>query len=373
MLRAQKRIPKNLRIAATQRKAAAFESPYKAYKLAQQPEPKMSWQDYLDLSKQAADALLNEARSFCDENNFSYIEIPHRIFKDEYEDGPKDLSFREWLDSYCTSNGLNSRADFCIIGPRVKEPASAERKVKNKPAEDNCDFVGIMFTALKKRKSIKNRQSLNNLKKAIAAISVNQRVIDVDVEKNKKEKALKDYFRFPSVERRFRAFKSIWNIMISEDNEWAGLQVAAEIKIEHESLMDIDKITRYFMDVGREMGQAIQKFSEASHHPFVKQGGRNAYMHALKTQNRRDGVDSIAALLYDRVSHDAGLNQFLDSTRRSTHTPLTYREIAATAVQLLGKCCPESTLSNILKRIDQIAGNDNSPPTRIAKDRHFTR
>ncbi len=128
--------------------------PKKWWSITAQPMPDYSVQEYLGLAEAAQDDLVNNARNFLSDNDFSFIEINHDIFT-QYE--KSKLNFREWLENFCDENRLDKNVDFLMVGPRVKAPNSAERKASTGelPNDRIVDYLGIMFVSLKQNPKAK--------------------------------------------------------------------------------------------------------------------------------------------------------------------------------------------------------------------------
>lgn len=289
----------SIKASSHQRRAATEYNPKKGWSSAAQPESNLSAADYHTLAKAAAPNLYEQTVGFCERHGFSYIHIPHHDFQNGYE-RQDALSFREWFKEYCREKGYNkeysANIDVCIIGPCIKTLESAKRKTDtNEPTPDrNVDYLRTMIVAMKKTGNYRNRHSLDTLAYAMNAIEGDQETI-----------AIKNYYYTPHAKTGFRGHKSLWITEATEESGYAGMSILSEIKIEHESQMEIDKLTRRFIDIDR-------SWENASLGSFWKTvcGTRAASPKSL--DNTTDVITGWGRLLYNRMFEDSGLTRFLN-------------------------------------------------------------
>ncbi len=292
---------------------AAYD-PKKGWNSAAQPVPGMNASDYHDIAQEAAVHLAEQTRTFCEEHGFSYIEIPYRDFLEQYERpgeySYEDMGFREWLNRYCEQRNMNSNADLCIIQASAKELGSCKRKTgANVPAPDrNVDYLRTMMIALKKTSAFKNRQSLDTLGNAMKAIEEYPATV-----------ARKNYYYEPHAKTGFRGHKSLWVSRVPKGGELEGFEILSEIKIEHESQMDIDKLTRHFISLGRDNMEAISSV-------FSFLGNQRAGVSSNYANQQSDIVTQWGRLLYDKVFEAAGItDRFLSDRKTDKFDPVHYK------------------------------------------------
>lgn len=303
-----------LRASQAQQQAATAYNPKKGWSTAAQPEKNLTAADYHTLAHAAAPDLHRQAIEFCERHGLSYVHVSHEDFKNGYEKA-EGLSFREWFEDHCEQQGLNKKfysgVDICIVGPCIKTLASAERKTgMNVPTPDrNVDYLRTMLVAVKKTGSYRNRESLNTLAQAMEAIEKDQETI-----------AIKNYYYAPHAKTGFRGHKSLWVSTAPEDSGLGGMQVLSEVKIEHESQMDLDKLTRRFIDIDRSWQNALQG---SFWHTVC--GTRAASPKGM--DHATDIITGWGRKLYDRMFADAGLNRFLAPALQKTYAPEEWAHI----------------------------------------------
>jgi hypothetical protein len=294
--------------------AIAAEKPYdpkKGWEEREQPIAGLTPQDYIELATHAAPGLSQSVRDFCDENGFSFVEIPHSVFADSYE--KETVPFRTWLNDYCERNHLPKNAQIAIIGPRIKSLESAERKAEEKKPGKNADYLGIMMVVLKNGapvKGHKDKKDLVPLTKAIEAI-----------EKDTRSIARKNTYWEPHEITGFRDHKSIWEQVITS-GEYKGFPIDAEIKIDHESHMDVDRQTRnQIIALSRKTGTWLSTL-----HASVAFDS-NITGHSRRAKERSDFTTRVGIEIYNRVFADNGFNRLLNPELVHEYAPKSHEEI----------------------------------------------
>ncbi|HPF77675.1 MAG TPA: hypothetical protein PLF01_00165 [Alphaproteobacteria bacterium] len=331
----------------TEHSSAAYD--YKrGWSTTAHPIPGLSEQEYIDIAEAAQGDIQDQARAFMDDNGFSYIEIPHSDFM-AYERSPKN--FREWLEDYCEEknakiadpkNHLDPRADFAVVGPRVKKLESAERKTATGQvlADRLVDYAGVMFVALKQTCARKNKVSLNTLGDAMKAIEEDPRTL-----------AIKNHYWEPHKKTQFRAHKSLWLATVPEGHALSDLETLVEVKIEHESQMDIDKLTRRFINIGREAQHA---FETAFNGVITARDRKRATKLCVDEAAKFQAFDALGALLYNRVFADAGMNTFMKPSIANDFPPLSAKALLDAARATVNEHFSNGSRKALLDTITQM-------------------
>jgi len=260
-------------------------------------------------------------KDFCDELSLSYIVIPHAHYKEAYVDKKgvtqkgfesSELQFRPWFDKYCIDTNQDKKKDVCIV-TSIKTLESATRK-KNEGKgykEDRIfDYGRGNFIVLKQRpRSRRNKASLITMEKMIRAIEGDTRSV-----------ARKNHTWIPH-DGGWRGHKSLWlpeaeegqvpEIMkglLDEDEHYSLL---SEVKITHEAQQDIDKLTRLFMNLGRDVNRGIkQNFGWSVRAIAAAAKSYNDVSGSLAS--RKKAGEQMGRNLYNFVMHHAGLDVFLN-------------------------------------------------------------
>lgn len=306
-----------------------------------------STEDYRAISEAASVDFVQKLTGFCARKGYSYVTIPHADFV-KYE--KSDLNFREWYDEYRAERGLAPNPDTCIIAPRIKSSLSCQRKGRSdigsqKETDAVTDYLAGMIVVMKKRPDSKNnRYSLQNLGHLMASIEVEPFTL-----------GHKNYFYSPHDKTGFRAHKSLISAVIGPASEkYAGWEFPGEVKIEHESLMDIDKLTRSFIDIGRSVNKALMHFGLTS--TPGDSANQNVVINKITGRIGRleAASDRISKLLYDHVCANAGFNIFLGPDKRDAFAPKTIDEILAIARQETGHVPGGNSISRALYGITNL-------------------
>ena len=337
-------------------------------------DPKLGWstathtftdlpvEEYIELAEGAAPDILAQSQRFMSDNGFSHIEIPIEAFQ-RWEEGTQN--FREWLDEYCNKHGLDSRADFAIIGPRVKELESASRKttVVAMPTHSVVDYLGVQFVALKQRYCPKNLRSLDTLERAMKAAESDPETI-----------ARKNYYWKPHDKTKFRGHKTLRTATVPEgDHPLAGLSIMAEVKLEHESQMDVDRATRKFIDIGRSIRNAQVKLINAfSMSSASRANRRQLYSTCSREERRQTNVDALGAALYATTFKEAGFDRFLDPTTRKNHPALSPRALLSAAEDTIFESFKTDDQSPVHKQVTNLPIFDALKPKAPGKPKAKT-
>ena len=321
--------------------------PKKGWEELEQPVPDLSPRDYIELATHAAPGLSQSARDFCDENGFSFIEIPHSIFADSYEKGT--IPFRPWLNDYCERNHLPKNAQVAIIGPRIKSLESAERKQgdKDKRPSQNSDYLGIMMVMLKSGtplKGYKDKKDLAALAKAIDAI-----------EKDPRSLARKNSYWRPHEVTGFRDHKSIWEQVITSGG-FKGWPMHAEVKIEDERHMDVDRQTRnQIIALSRQTGTWLSAL-----HSSVAFDS-NISGHSRRAKERSDFTTRVGIQIYNRVFADNGFNRLMNPELAHDYAPKSHEEIIK---MILNEGLKVSTIGQVQHLLTDVMNSGMLDPTR---------
>ncbi len=314
-----------------------------------------STEDYRAISEAASADFVQKLTGFCASKGYSYVTIPHADFL-EYE--KSDLNFREWYDEYSAGRGLAPNPDTCIIAPRIKSSLSCQRKGQfdigsQLKIDSVTDYLAGMIVVMKKRPDAKrNRYSLENLTDLMASIEVEPFTL-----------GYKNYSHTPHDKTGFRAHKSLISAVIGPASEkYAGWEFLGEVKIEHESLMDIDKLTRAFIDIGRSVNKAVMQFGLAC--VPLESANQNVVINKITGRIGRleAASDRISKLLYDHVCANAGFNIFLGPDKHGSFAPKTMDEILAIARQETGRVLGGESISRALRGLPHVINCGGSLP-----------
>lgn len=275
-------------------------------------------EEYLEIAHAVKPMLREEISNFINSQGFSVIEIEYEAFRD-YERG--ETPFREWLEEYCNSRGLDSRSDFAIMGPRVKDQESAHRKTASgeKLPDRVIDYIGVQCIALKQTKKPENKQSITNMRRFMSTIEEDKRTI-----------ARKNLYWQPHDKTGFRGHKTLWELTAPKDSEMAPFSILAEIKLEHESQMDVDRFTRRFINVDRTAKSYMARAWDNTFGALAK----SVTGTCTHEEKKRKSVTFLGVALYNRVFWDAGLDQLLNPQLKDRYPPPTDRAIIGVAREI---------------------------------------
>ena len=266
--------------------------------------------DYVDIAEQANDSVEAEVKRFCEEYGFSTIVVDQKAFTD-YEQGTYEtakgkkgeISFRDFLTHYAQKTSQSTSVDLMILSSSVKGLASAKRKAHERgdPPRDVIDYSRTMLVPLKGRPgATKDSKSLKTLARLIQCM-----------ENDERTRAHKNLFWLPHEDTGFRAYKALWLSTVPEHKPRAGQQILTEVKIEHESQMEIDRATRPFLSINRGVKRAKEHFENV-----VRDFGsetnraRKAIQDSLRHGKNAGEVGKWSKWLYARINENAGLNVF---------------------------------------------------------------
>lgn len=267
-------------------------------------------EDYIAIAQDAAPDMMDQIGTFMEANGMTYNVIPHGAFRSEYEKGPRALDFRTWYEDYCEKAGMNPQVDMCIIGPRVKTDESASRKTGTNDTlpDRNRDYLAFMGVVLKKRSNLKNKFSLDTMGAAVERLENYEGVL-----------AHKNYLYRPHEHTGIRYHATLWMATAPAGKMMEGMRVLGEFKLEHESQMDLDKLTRSFIDMERSSVRSL--FSMCS------LPGTKAWTSQRSINERTDTVVQWGRMLYDRIFEDAGFGRFLAPDARAQHAAEKWNHI----------------------------------------------
>ncbi len=322
-------------------KAASYDYK-KGWATTAQPFSALTVEEYHEIATAAADDLSSQMHDFLNKNNFTYIEIPHSAFFD-YE--LSKLNFREWLNQYCDEQNeiikkqakasnvepilMDHRAHFAIIKPRIKTLESAKRKTATgqKTPERIVDYLGTQLISLKQTSNRKNKTSLDIMARAMTAI-----------EGATQSLARKNHYWDPHTKTKFRGHKTLRIATVPEEHALSGFQVLAEIKIEHESQMDIDKLTRKFINIGRSAQRAFEKcFATPEKTPVARNYSKRSAKLCRQEHEKQRAVDALGGMLYNRVFTDIGMNRFMNPRLMDDFSALPIRALLSAAKETVAE------------------------------------
>ena len=266
--------------------------------------------DYVEIAEQANDAVEAEVSHFCQEHRFSTITVEQKAFT-AYEQGtyttPQNkqgkISFREFLHDYAEKTSQSTSVDLMVLSSSVKGLESARRKAHEKGdlPRDIIDYSRTMLVPLKGRATAtKDSKSLKTLARLIQCMEGDVRT-----------RAHKNLFWLSHDDTGFRAYKALWLSTVPEHKPRAGQQILTEVKIEHESQMEIDRATRPFLAINRNVKRAREHFENV-----VRDFGsdtrraQKAIKDGLRHTKNSGEVGKWSKWLYARVNENAGLNIF---------------------------------------------------------------
>lgn len=298
---------------------AAMYDPKAGWRTTAQPEQGCSNSEYIAIAQDAVNDLIDKQDTFLNKHGYSYVRISHNDFL-KFENGPQ--TFRSWFNQHCDENNLDSDVDVCLIEPCVKSHESADRKTATGSMEPDrvVDYLRCMDIILKKSpKSKRNKASLDVLENFIK-----------DIENYQETIARKNYFFIPHEKTGMRASKALWTAKAEKGSEYEGYEVLAENKVEHESQMDIDKLTRNFMNEGRRSQVFMSTvFSKCVGAKGSDQDHKTARAHSVRSAKLDKKLTNLGIALYHRINQDAGLNQtrFVNPQLLDKLTPLPIEKI----------------------------------------------
>ncbi len=300
----------------TETSATAIYDPNLNWSITVQTEEGLPVEDYCHIAEQAEDELIRQKMEFYREHGFTTIYVSHEDFL-KYE--KSTVPFSKWLDAHCKKHGLNRNADVCLVSS-LKTLESAKRKTAtNNPTPDQViDYLRCMPIVLKKSPlSKKNRESLDVLETLMYAAERDPRTI-----------ARKNYFWKPNPKTGISMHKTLQNYTVLEDSCLGGFQILVENKMLHESQIDLDRLTRKFLDFARETESAIPQFYGAGgcSSSSSSRSHKRADKHSRSMSSREEKVNSWGKMLYRRLNYDAGYIRFLDPKERVSR-PLPMSEI----------------------------------------------
>ena len=287
--------------------------PERDWEETQQPHARLGLEidDYTQIAHRSVEDLRAQTHSFLYTLGISHIDIPHSVFRETYE--ARAIGFRPWLEQQCRERGLDINADILIIGPSVKDTSSSERKVRDEKGTPDSirDYLREMIVVLKPDN---NRQTNKRRKKGFSTF---EKLI-IALEDETEKRPYKNQLWHPHEETGYRGFKSRWTATDADD---ADMQILAEVKVEDEDQMDVDKLTRSFLSTVRS-GIRIQKEFKGI------AGGKRTGITAHRANQQIDFVTQLGIMLYNRIHADAGFNhRFLDPEIAKTLATPSFWEI----------------------------------------------
>ena len=266
-----------------------------------QPIEGLRESEYIDLARAAEDAYKKIISEFLDTHSFRYFWITSENFE-SYE--KSDILFHKWLEDYKKEHKVSGKFDLCIVGPGVKSEESSERKSgqKIKSPDRGRDYLRCMPVILKQTSNKKNVRSIGILEKLIDCFEQDSRTL-----------ARKNYFYEPHKHTGMRAYKSLWEVLIPEDdpNGLGGFSILAECKVEHESQMDIDKLTRHFLHFTRQTHNALTSLVYRCASQYVPDSWPRLFKTSTNLQKDQDMMQRWGQMLYDFNGANKGFDQFL--------------------------------------------------------------
>ncbi len=313
--------------------AAGTYNPSKGWENTVQRLEGMSPSEYVNIADHAEPALQHELIKFCDQNRFSYAVIPHEDFL-EYERGTQD--FRRWFTQACAKNGQNPHSDVMLM-TRVKSLGRANDKNQFDPsnADRVKDYLGGMILFMQGSTPKSKRDSVDSLAFSIRSMENDERTL-----------AITNLFWKP-LKHGFRAFKAAWEVTPFEETGWSEFPILASIKMQHESQMGIDRLTRRFMGVQRATTNVLSTFWEKTGSPTDHDGAKTTRSHMTRAERRAKPLVDLGRALYDIVHARAGLNGLLNPDAIKDHLPRD----SATVGSLIKTVSAERSHTGILAEI----------------------
>lgn len=328
--------------------------PYSGWSNLAQPIAGLDSKSYLELAHHGVEPLKKRMIAFCEMNNLSHAVIPLEDYRTGFEKGGE--KFRVWFEEYCRQQNINPAVKVLIVGPCVKDDTSTDFKSKNRPDERVKDYLRGMFIFLEGYSHKSARKSLDNMGDAIDCLQSDERF---------KTLGRKNYLHTPK-ENGYRAFKAAWNVPLG--GLFIGWDMMAEIKIEHESQQDLNRMTRRFMNFSRKTRDAMENYYNNCTSP---QGSdedfRNAHNNMARIHNRVEDLDNLSRLIYNYKHWQSGLNRFLDKSKTDVYRPAALGDIhnaARKAVDAFG-----AFGASIVREIDNAGCLNLSAPARIGADK----
>lgn len=294
-----------------------------------QPTQGCSTDEYIDLAEQSLLESQEQMVKFAEEYGYSYTILTQQDLY-EYETGDEP-NFQKWFQKKCHETSQNHKVDLLIVTSCVKNLNRAQQKAlsNGNTAERIIDYQRAMYVVLKQSNGKQDNKSLKTLARLIQDIEQDQRTV-----------ARKNLFWHPHPTTGFRAHKTLRTTTVPQGQEYAGMEILTEVKIEHESQMGIDRATRAFLNIGRNTDKAVTEFNynvrrDLSNPAFcngqkrhTKRTSLNIGQHVKRTASSKHDVSKWSHDLYDRINYDAGLDDFLDpALREKMPEPTSYQDI----------------------------------------------
>jgi hypothetical protein len=292
--------------------------PFSGWSNLAQPIAALDSKSYREFAQEGREPLKERMVAFCDANNLSHVIIPQEDYRAGFEKGSK--KFHEWFEEYCRMHGMNPAVKVAIIGPCVKDEGSTDFKSKIRPAARVKDYLRGMYIFLEGNTAKSAKKSLNNMADAIDSIQSDERF---------KTLGRKNNLHTPK-ENGYRSYKAAWNVPLG--GVFAGKEMMAEIKIEHESQQDLNRMTRRFMNYSRSTRDAMENIYPNC---ISERGGNRDFRIASKKaslmQRNVEDLDKFSRLAYNHVHEQSGLNRFLDKGKADQYPapPLDAIQMAA--------------------------------------------
>ncbi|HEU4838260.1 MAG TPA: hypothetical protein VFS88_02495 [Micavibrio sp.] len=292
--------------------------PFSGWSNLAQPIAALDSKSYLEFAREGLEPLKERMVAFCEANNFSHVIIPQEEYRAGFEKG--DEEFHEWFEEYCRQRGMNPAVKVVIIGPCVKDEASTDFKAKIRPDARVKDYLRGMYIFLEGNTAKSARKSLDNMANAIDCLQSDEKF---------KTLGRKNNLHTPK-HNGYRSYKAAWNVPLG--GVFVGKEMMAEIKIEHESQQDLNRMTRRFMNYSRKTRDAMERFySNCTSESGGSRDLRIANKNMLLMMRNVEDLDKFSRLVYDYVHKNAGLNRFLDKSKEAQYAPAAPEVLQAAA------------------------------------------
>ncbi len=260
----------------------------------------MKPQEYCELAQQAEELLQEEMVAYCHRNGFDPVVVPHQDFEKTFEHGTQ--RFKQWYQERYPA------ADVMIV-TGVKNLDSAVRKSQFNPehADTHKDYLRGMFVFLNGTTPRKHRASMDAMVRSLNAIESDPLTV-----------AHNNLFHTPK-KNGFRGHKAAWHLEVPEDKPLGGLPIIASIKTEHEYQMDIDKLTRRFLTMGRRTQSVLTQFFQSC--AFTHELNRSISKSMGKVNDRAQVLTDLGKDLYDHVHDQGGFNALISREALERHAP----------------------------------------------------
>jgi hypothetical protein len=235
------------------------------------------------------------------------VSVPQSVYYAEFEHG--SLPFRKWLEGYCAETGQSlAAAHVLVVEPCVKPLESALNKIANKPAERAAytkDYLRAEIIGLKKGSHSSQIRMIGE-------------IID-SLDNDPMTVARKNQFHTPHEDTAYRGYHAVWRCEVPDDQPLEGFAILAEVKFEHETQQDLNRLTRKI--------QLISRTKDAVQREFYDRCGTEFPFNYNRIERKVVALEELGIVAYDYIHAENGFNKFLDPRLQASHTPLSAAEL----------------------------------------------